>query len=90
MKEISYKVEVDVKVDGDSYHVSVPVFKGLHTCGDSEEEALDNAIDAIRAYINSLIKHGDPLPLGVTVKTVTPKRKSPTNGHHTKELVVAT
>ena len=46
------------------YIVSAPALPGCVTQGETKEEALEMIKDAIRGYIASLRKHGDPLPLG--------------------------
>jgi predicted RNase H-like HicB family nuclease len=66
-KKIEFQVEIVVEPDGDEYHAYCPALKGLHTCGATVKEALNNARDAAAAYIESLIKHGDPIPVGVEV-----------------------
>jgi len=65
-KETSLRLSLAVVVekDGDSYHAYVPAFKGLHVDGDTESEALQNAAEAARVYLYSLVMHGDALPIG--------------------------
>ncbi|HBT47910.1 MAG TPA: hypothetical protein DEA73_08565 [Peptococcaceae bacterium] len=46
------------------YIASVPALPGCVTQGETKEEALAMAEDAIRGYIESLKKHGEPLPFG--------------------------
>ncbi|WP_123929551.1 type II toxin-antitoxin system HicB family antitoxin [Thermodesulfitimonas autotrophica] len=56
------------------YIASVPALPGCVTQGETREEALQMAQDAIRGYIESLKKHGEPLPFGLEkaeVQTVT-------------------
>ena len=48
--------------DAGGFHAFVPALKGCHTQGDTEEEALANAQEAITAYLESLRAHGDPIP----------------------------
>jgi len=48
--------------EGGGFHVFVPALKGCHTQGETEEEALANAQEAISAYIESLKAHGEPIP----------------------------
>lgn len=60
-----YKVQVIIEPDGPGFHAYCPALKGLHTCGETEEQALKNAKDAVSAYLQSLIKHGDPIPVGI-------------------------
>ena len=55
--ELFPEVSIIIEPDGDSFHAYCPAFKGLHTCGDTEEEALNNAVQAVAAYLRSLIKH---------------------------------
>ena len=55
---------VVVEKDGDSYHAYVPAFKGLHVDGETESKALENAKEAAKVYLHSLVMHGDPLPIG--------------------------
>jgi antitoxin HicB len=50
--------------DGGKWLASVPAFVGCHTWGDTREEALANAKEAIEGCIESLIDTGDPLPPG--------------------------
>ena len=45
------------------YVVSVPALPGLVTEGDTIEEARAMAKDAIRGYIESLVKHGEEIPI---------------------------
>lgn len=55
---------VVIEKDEDSFHAFCPGLKGLHVDGKSEQEALENATRAADCYIASLIRHGDPLPIG--------------------------
>jgi predicted RNase H-like HicB family nuclease len=75
MKRIHFNVQVLVEKDGDEYHAFSPAFRGLHTCGSTQREALDNAVDAIQAYVTSLVKHGEPIPCCVVVQDEYPKAK---------------
>ena len=44
------------------YTVRVPALPGLTTEGDTLEEALANARDAIALWIKDAEKHGEPIP----------------------------
>ena len=55
---------VVIEKDGQSFHAFCPGLKGLHVDGRTEKEALQNAEHAANFYIASLIRHGDPLPIG--------------------------
>lgn len=50
------------------YVVRVPVLHGCHTQGDTLEEALQNAREAIGLYLEDLEACGEPIP----VETVPP------------------
>ena len=64
---IEFQVEVIVEPDDDGFHAYCPALTGLHTRGETEQEAVDHARDAAIAYIESCIKHGDSIPIGVHV-----------------------
>ena len=88
---IGFRVEVVVEPDEKGFHAYCPALKGLHTYGDSQQNALENARDAAMAYLMSLIKHGDPIPLGVMHehKRDLPSKKQGQVIHHTEDLNVA-
>ena len=93
--KIEFQVEIVVEPDGDEYHAYCPALKGLHACGATVKEALNNARDAAAAYIESLIKHGDPIPIGVVVGVssrdkLTFSRGKPTSRSYKTALTVAT
>lgn len=58
---VSVVVEPD---DNNTFHAYAPALKGLHVDGSTEEEALQNATQAILVYLESLARSGDPLPVG--------------------------
>lgn len=45
------------------YTVTVPALPGLVTEGDTLDEARAMVKDAIRGYLESLIKHGEDIPI---------------------------
>ena len=63
--KLEFRVQVIVEPDDKGFHAYCPALKGLHTYGDTRAEAVQNSRDAIEAYLRSLIKHGDPIPLGI-------------------------
>jgi predicted RNase H-like HicB family nuclease len=56
-----YTVILEREDDG-GFHAFVPALKGCHTQGDTEDEALANAQEAIGAYLESMLAHGEPIP----------------------------
>jgi len=88
---IGFRIEMIVEPDEDSFHAYCPALKGLHTCGDTEEEALQNARHAAMAYLQSLIKHGDQIPVGIVIHKEIEKILPPLAKHisrHTEDLKV--
>ena len=61
MTHHQYTVILEREEDG-SCHAFVPALKGCHSQGDTEEEALTNAKEAISGYLESLTANGDPIP----------------------------
>ena len=59
------KFAITLEQDEDGYIVaSCPVLPGCHSRGKTEEEAIANITEAIRGYITSMRKHGEPVPTG--------------------------
>lgn len=89
---IEFRIEVVIEPDEIGFHAYCPALKGLHTYGDTEEDAIENAKDAAIAYLESLMKHGDPIPVGIVVQedVEEPKRSLPNRAsRHTEDLRVA-
>jgi predicted RNase H-like HicB family nuclease len=63
--KLRFTVDIVVEPDEDQFHAYAPALKGLHVGGRTEKEAIKNAIDATELYLQSLIRHGDPIPLGI-------------------------
>ena len=89
---IGFKVDIIIEPDDGGFHAYCPALKGLHTAGDTKEEALHNARDAAIAYLESLIKHNDPIPVGI-IKINEPEETPPSEmrliSHYTEDLKVA-
>ena len=66
-----YVYPVVVEKDEGGYFVSCPSLEGCFTEGDTYEEALSNIEDAITAYIESLLAHGEPIPPAASVTLAT-------------------
>lgn len=60
-KEYNYTVLFEPAEEG-GYVVTCPALPGLVTEGDTLEEAREMARDAIRAYLESIVKDGLPVP----------------------------
>jgi predicted RNase H-like HicB family nuclease len=73
-----FEIQIVIEPDENGFHAYCPDFKGLHIYGDTEQEALANAKNAIIAYLKSLIKHNDltPLPKKVICKWIIPPNQT--------------
>ena len=57
------KYTVIIEQDEDGFYVaSCPSLPGCHSQGKTRDEVLENIGEAIRGYIISLKKHGEPVP----------------------------
>lgn len=64
IRTIKVRVRFIAEPDDGGFHVYCPELKGLHVGGATEDEAFENARHAAEAYLMSLIRHNDPLPVG--------------------------
>ena len=62
MRTLRYKIQIRPETDG-TYTVIVPSLPGCLTFGDSIEEALEMAKEAIEVYIESLDSRGKEIPI---------------------------
>ena len=53
---------------GGGYTVTVPALPGCISEGDTFDGAIENIKDAIAGYIESLRKHGQPIPVEMAVE----------------------
>ncbi|MBI2933080.1 MAG: type II toxin-antitoxin system HicB family antitoxin [Planctomycetes bacterium] len=50
------------KDEDGGFDVAVPALPGCRTWGRTKREAIAHAAEAVEAYIESLLKDGDPIP----------------------------
>ncbi len=62
MNEYKYTIILDPDPEEGGYTVTVPALPGCVTQGETIEEAITMAKDAIRLYIETLIDNGEPVP----------------------------
>jgi antitoxin HicB len=66
-----YKFAITLEQDEDGFIVaSVPALPGCYSQGRTEDEAIANIKEAIRGYIASMRKHGEPIPSITEVREV--------------------
>ena len=69
MPQYQYTAVFEPAEEG-GYVVTVPALPGLVTEGDTLEEARAMVKDAIRGYLESLVSHGEEIPLEPKPATV--------------------
>ena len=57
MDQLEYPIKVVVEHDGDSYYAYCPGLPEVHTCGDTQEEAAQNARNAAIAVLRTKKKY---------------------------------
>ncbi len=72
MKVLDYTVIFEPQPEG-GYTAIVPALHGCISEGDSLEEAREMIADAIKAYCESLIKDGEPIPKDIDVEPIKEK-----------------
>ena len=66
-KKLKLEIPVIIEPDGDGFHGYTPALKGVHVYGDTKDEAKKLMMDALSAYIESIIKHGESIPIHIIV-----------------------
>lgn len=61
MKRLTYRVLLNREPEG-GYTVTVPALPGCITYGETVDEAITMAKEAIELYIESLVEHNEPIP----------------------------
>lgn len=66
---MKYRVTVAQDEDG-MYAAEVPSLPGCISQGKTRDEALRNVREAVEAYLESLKKHGEPVPPPITEEII--------------------
>jgi len=74
---MKFRIHIEQDEDG-KFIASCPTLPGCWSQGDTRDEAVKNIGDAIDGYLESLRKHGDPIPPPITeeVIEVSPRKAS--------------
>lgn len=59
----TFTVVLEPDEEAGGFAVHVPALPGCHTQGDTREESIAMAQDAIAAYVESLLAHNEPIPI---------------------------
>jgi antitoxin HicB len=65
-----YTVVIEPDEEGHGFTISVPALPGCITEGETLDEALEMAWDAIHLYVSVLEERGEPTPDDVTTRKV--------------------
>jgi len=79
MKIPSYRILLGEEPEG-GYTVIVPSLPGCVTYGDTVEEAIEMAKEAIELYIESLKEHGEEIPINAAAGPTCQRRGTPERG----------
>lgn len=90
MDNTKFRIKVIIEKDTHGYHAYCPSFKGLHVGGETPPEVMQNAQDAVTLYIESLIKHNEPIPVGVEVRPKTRLQWGKPGHNYQEDYVIAT
>ena len=58
----SFTVSPLTEADGGGYFIEFPDLPGCISEGETPEQAVANGYDAVKGYLLSCVKHGDPIP----------------------------
>jgi predicted RNase H-like HicB family nuclease len=87
--ELKFKVPIIVEFDSVNYHSYSPALIGLHSDGDTEEEALNNAKSTAVEFLRIMIEDGILIPVSVLTrdedKALT---KADKKGYYEEALIV--
>jgi antitoxin HicB len=61
MRRFTHTIHVEPAEEG-GYVVTVPALSGCVTEGDTYEQAIANAHEAIEGFVEALVKAGQPIP----------------------------
>lgn len=61
MKQHTYRILLSKEPEG-GFTVTVPMLSGCITYGETIDEAIANAKEAVELYLESLTSHGEPIP----------------------------
>ncbi len=61
MKQHTYRILLNKEPEG-GFTVTVPALSGCITYGETMDEAIVNAKEAVELFLESLTAHGEPIP----------------------------
>ncbi len=77
MKQYSYTIVLHNEPDEGGYSVTVPALPGCYTQGETVEECIERAKEAIALHIEGLIEDGEPVPEDDGAQVLTVRVEAP-------------
>ncbi|MBI2863798.1 MAG: type II toxin-antitoxin system HicB family antitoxin [Chloroflexi bacterium] len=62
MRQLEYTIILHPEVEKGGYWVEIPALPACISYGETLAQAIDNAKDAIKLYVESLMEDGEPVP----------------------------
>jgi predicted RNase H-like HicB family nuclease len=86
-RRLVFRVPIIVEFDTVNYHSFSPALKGLHMDGETEKEALENARETAKDFLQIMIQDGIPIPLSIL--TWEEAKKLPEReGYYEEEIII--
>lgn len=63
-----YPIAIEIGDEQHAYSVVVPDLPGCFSAGDTFDDAIANAREAIEGHLESLSEHGDPIPTATAIQ----------------------
>lgn len=63
--DLVFQVRIFVEEEDEGFYAFCPDLNCIHVYGDSEDDALNSAKDAVLVYLDMSLKNGDPIPIGI-------------------------
>lgn len=89
-KTLIFRVPIIVEFDTINYHSYSPALKGLHMDGETEKEALENARNTAKDFLEIMIHDGIPIPLSILTRKEAKKlpASKPKEGYYEEEITI--
>ncbi|HAZ27585.1 TPA: type II toxin-antitoxin system HicB family antitoxin [Candidatus Acetothermia bacterium] len=73
---MTFQVRVVLEPDEGGFHAHCPGLRGCHTWGATREEALANIREAAAACLESMLAHGEPIPVEAHAPTLSTQEEA--------------
>lgn len=63
-----FPIAIELGDDNHAYGVTFPDVEGCFSAGDTYDEAIDNALEALQSHLEVAVEYGEPIPQAKTVE----------------------